>query len=302
MQINWLNWIMLLGLSAIWGSSFILMKLGMYTEGHETIFSSNQVAALRMTIAGLTLLPWSLKSFRNLKNLKNLFPLAIVGLCGNFFPAFLFTYAETGLSSGYTGMLNSFTPIFAIIIGFTFFKNRLNSYQIIGLVIGTVGITSLSLSGEENDLQASFFHIGSVILATLCYAISMNTIKFKLSHLKGLEITSMAFSLVLVPSAILLTITDTASVFTVSEHALEGLTYITILSVVGTAFAVFIFSVLITRSSLLFSSSVTYLIPIFAALIGLMFDEKLNAMQFLSMGIVLTGIYVANVLGRKKTA
>lgn len=293
---------MLLGLSAIWGSSFILMKLGMYTEGHETIFSSNQVAALRMTIAGLTLLPWSLKSFRNLKNLKNLFPLAIVGLCGNFFPAFLFTYAETGLSSGYTGMLNSFTPIFAIIIGFTFFKNRLNSYQIIGLVIGTVGITSLSLSGEENDLQASFFHIGSVILATLCYAISMNTIKFKLSHLKGLEITSMAFSLVLVPSAILLTITDTASVFTVSEHALEGLTYITILSVVGTAFAVFIFSVLITRSSLLFSSSVTYLIPIFAALIGLMFDEKLNAMQFLSMGIVLTGIYVANVLGRKKTA
>lgn len=293
---------MLLGLSAIWGSSFILMKLGMYTEGHETIFSNNQVAALRMTIAGLTLLPWSLKSFRNLKNLKNLFPLAIVGLCGNFFPAFLFTYAETGLSSGYTGMLNSFTPIFAIIIGFTFFKNRLNSYQIIGLVIGTVGITSLSLSGEENDLQASFFHIGSVILATLCYAISMNTIKFKLSHLKGLEITSMAFSLVLVPSAILLTITDTASVFTVSEHALEGLTYITILSVVGTAFAVFIFSVLITRSSLLFSSSVTYLIPIFAALIGLMFDEKLNAMQFLSMGIVLTGIYVANVLGRKKTA
>ena len=302
MQINWLNWIMLIGLSAIWGSSFILMKLGMYTESHETIFSNNQVAALRMTIAGLALLPWSLKSFRNLKNMKDLFPLSIVGLCGNFFPAFLFTYAETGLSSGYTGMLNSFTPIFAIIIGFAFFKNRLNNYQVIGLVIGTIGITSLSLSGEETDLQASFVHIGSVILATLCYAISMNTIKFKLSHLKGLEITSMAFSLVLIPSLILVLITDTASVFTVSEHALTGLTYITVLSVVGTAFAVFIFSVLIARSSLLFSSSVTYLIPIFAALIGLMFNEKLNAMQFISMGIVLSGIYVANVLGRKKTA
>lgn len=303
MQINWLlNWIMLIGLSAIWGSSFILMKLGMYTETHEIIFSSNQVAALRMTIAGLALFPWSLKSFRNLKDVKNLFPLAIVGLCGNFFPAFLFTFAETGLSSGYTGMLNSFTPIFAIIIGFAFFKNRLNNYQIIGLIIGTIGITSLSLSGEETDLQASFIHIGSVILATLCYAISMNTIKFKLSHLKGLEITSMAFSLVLIPSLILVLLTDTASVFKISEHALTGLTYITILSVVGTAFAVFIFSVLIARSSLLFSSSVTYLIPIFAALIGLMFNEKLNVMQFISMGIVLSGIYVANVLERKKTA
>jgi drug/metabolite transporter (DMT)-like permease len=255
-----------------------------------------------MTIAGLTLLPWSLRSFRNLKETKDLLPLAIVGLCGNFFPAFLFTYAETGLSSGYTGMLNSFTPIFAIIIGFTFFKNRLNTYQIIGLIIGTIGITSLSLSGEESDLQGSFLHIGAVILATLCYAISMNTIKFKLSHLKGLEITSMAFSLVLIPGIILTLVTDAATVFSTSEHALTGLTYITILSVVGTAFAVFIFSVLIARSSLLFSSSVTYLIPIFAALIGLMFHEKLNVMQFISMGIVLVGIYVANVLGRKKTA
>ncbi len=292
---------MLLGLSAIWGSSFILMKLGMYTESHETIFSSNQVASLRITIAGLTLLPWSLKSFKNLKNIKDLLPLAVVGLCGNFFPAFLFTYAETGLSSGYTGMLNSFTPIFAIIIGFIFFKNRLNKYQVIGLLIGTIGITLLSLSGEKTNLEASFIHIGSVILATLCYAISMNAIKFKLSHLKGLEITSMAFSLVLIPSAILLSVTDTTSVFTTSEHALEGLAYIIILSVIGTAFAVFIFSVLIARSSLLFSSSVTYLIPIFAALIGLMFNEKLSAKQFLSMGVVLIGIYVANVLGRKKT-
>lgn len=300
MKINWLNWIMLIGLSAIWGSSFILMKLGMYSDSHEVIFTSNQVASLRMLIAGLALLPWSIIGLRKLKDYKDLFPLLIVGLCGNFLPAYLFTYAETGLSSGYTGMLNSFTPIFAILIGFTVFRNKLNMFQIIGLVVGTIGIVSLSLSGDEHTMYGDLQHVLAVILATFFYGISMNTIKFKLSHLKGIDITSIAFGLMLIPSLILTSLTDTHINLVESPGALKGLFYITVLSVVGTAFAVFLFSVLIARASLLFSSSVTYLIPIFASVIGLGFGEQLNSIQFISMAIVLGGIYIANVLGRPK--
>lgn len=291
---------MLIGLSAIWGSSFILMKLGMYSDSHEVIFTSNQVASLRMLIAGLALLPWSIIALKKLKNYKDLFPLFIVGLCGNFLPAYLFTYAETGLSSGYTGMLNSFTPIFAILIGFIAFRNKLNSYQIIGLIIGTIGIVSLSLSGDEQTMYGDLQHVLAVVLATFFYGISMNTIKFKLGHLKGIDITSIAFGLMLIPSLIFTGLTDTHINFVESPAALKGLFYITILSVVGTAFAVFLFSVLIARASLLFSSSVTYLIPIFASVIGLGFGEQLNSIQFISMAIVLSGIYIANVLGRPK--
>lgn len=300
MKINWVNWAMLIGLSAIWGSSFILMKLGMYSDSHEVIFTSNQVASLRMLIAGLALLPWSIIALKKLKNYKDLFPLFIVGLCGNFLPAYLFTYAETGLSSGYTGMLNSFTPIFAILIGFIAFRNKLNSYQIIGLIIGTIGIVSLSLSGDEQTMYGDLQHVLAVVLATFFYGISMNTIKFKLGHLKGIDITSIAFGLMLIPSLIFTGLTDTHINFVESPAALKGLFYITILSVVGTAFAVFLFSVLIARASLLFSSSVTYLIPIFASVIGLGFGEQLNSIQFISMAIVLSGIYIANVLGRPK--
>lgn len=300
MQINWLNWLMLLGLSAIWGSSFILMKLGMYTSEHTPIFSSNQVAALRMTIAGIALLPWSISAFKKLKNKKDLAPLFIVGLCGNFLPAFLFTYAETGLSSGYTGMLNSFTPIFAIIIGFVVFGNKLNQFQITGLIVGTIGITGLSLAGNPDNLEADALHILAVILATLFYAVSMNTLKFKLSHLSGIDITSIAFLLVLPPALILAFFTGSTETITHNPNATQGLLAITTLSVVGTAFAVFIFSVLIARSTLLFSSSVTYLIPIFAAFIGLGFGEQLNLYQFLSMAVVLSGVYIANVMGRPR--
>lgn len=303
MQINWLNWLMLLGLSAIWGSSFILMKLSMYTDAHEVIFSSNQVAALRMSIAGIALLPWALKAFRRVSNKKDLLPLLIVGLSGNFLPAFLFTYAETGLSSGYTGMLNSFTPIFAIIIGFLLFGNKLNQYQLIGLIIGTIGITGLSLAGNLNNLEGDFIHILAVVLATLFYGISMNTLKFRLSHLSGIDITSIAFSLVLLPSLALLFITDTGSAISTNENATQGLIAVTILGVLGTAFAVFIFSLLVARSSLMFSSSVTYLIPIFASLIGIAFSEQLNGYQFASMAVILSGVYIANVMGRqRKTA
>lgn len=300
MQINWVNWLMLIGLSAIWGSSFILMKLGMYTNDHDLIFTNNQVAAMRMTIAGTVLLPWSISAFKRLKSTKDLLPLFIVGLCGNFLPAFLFTYAETGLSSGYTGMLNSFTPIFAILIGFVLFNNKLNQYQITGLIVGTIGITGLSLAGNPDNLEADALHVLAVILATLFYAISMNTIKFKLPHLSGIDITSIAFSLILIPALILTYLNDTHSAVMYNQHALQGLSAIFVLSVIGTAFAVFIFSVLISRSSLLFSSSVTYLIPIFAAFIGLGFGEQLNLYQFLSMTVVLSGIYIANVMGRQR--
>lgn len=291
---------MLLGLSAIWGSSFILMKLGMFTDEHAPIFSSNQVAALRMTFAGIALLPWSIPAFKKLKDKKDLIPLFIVGLSGNFLPAFLFTYAETGLSSGYTGMLNSFTPIFAIIIGFIVFGNKLNRFQITGLIVGTIGITGLSFAGNPNNLEADTLHIFAVILATLFYAISMNTLKFKLPHLSGINITSIAFLLVLPPAILLAFLTDTAGTVTSNPHATQGLLAIITLSVVGTAFAVFIFSVLISRATLLFSSSVTYLIPIFAAFIGLAFGEQLNLYQFLSMAVVLSGVYIANVLGRPR--
>lgn len=300
MQINWMNWLMLLGLSAIWGSSFILMKLSMYTSSHEEIFSSNQVAALRMTIAGIALLPWSVNAFRKLKNKKDLLPLLVVGLSGNFLPAFLFTYAETGLSSGYTGMLNSFTPIFTILIGFLLFGNKLNQLQFTGLIVGTVGIVGLSLAGNTNNLEGDLIHILAVVLATLFYAISMNTLKFKLPHLSGIDITSIAFSLVLAPAIFFLFATDTSTTLLNNPHVSQGLLAVTILGVVGTAFAVFIFSILVTRSTLLFSSSVTYLIPIFASVIGLGFGEHLNLFQFASMGIILTGVYIANVLGRPK--
>jgi drug/metabolite transporter (DMT)-like permease len=288
------GWLLLILLACVWGSSFILMKKGMYTTDGELIFSDGQVGALRMLIAGLVLLPFALFSLKKIKTWKQFFTLAIVGFSGNFFPAFLFTYAETGLSSGFAGMLNSFTPIFTILIGFFVFKIRLSMIQIVGVAIGTIGIVLLMIAGKDLSITGNWYHIFAIVLATLFYAISLNTIKHTLQMFKAIEITSLAFFILLIPAFLATIHFGSWETLKSNKNALEGLGYISILAIVGTAIAVLLFNQLISYSSTLFASSVTYFIPIVAVVIGVYFGEHIGLGQIGSMGIVLLGVFIAN--------
>jgi drug/metabolite transporter (DMT)-like permease len=303
------NWGLLLLLACVWGSSFILMKRGMFTIANEPIFSDSQVASLRMTIAALALLPFAIKGIKSIKTLKELALLAVVGFTGNFIPAYLFTYSETGISSGYAGMLNSFTPIFSMLIGLLIFNVRITFIQFIGLIIGTFGIVFLVLAGnnsaENLNMVGTWRHVAAIVFATFLYGISLNTIKHTLQKFKAIEITSLAFVIVLIPSIIANIKFGTYNTITTNSHALEGLGYIAILSIIGTAFAVILFNQLITATSTLFASSVTYFIPIVAVFIGISFGETINIQQISAMLIILLGVFIANywvVLFAKKSA
>lgn len=288
------KWMLLALLAGIWGSSFILMKRGMFTLTEEPIFSSSQVGALRMLIASLVMLPFAIKFLLQLKKWENVKFLMVVGFCGNFIPAFLFTYAETGISSGYAGMLNSCTPIFTIIIGYLVFSNKLTFKQLLGVFIGTIGLVFLMLSGQDLSITGNYTHVLSIVLATLFYGISINTIKHKLSHLKALEISALSFTLLFIPGLLAFFAFGVHHTIQSNENALEGLGYISILSVVGTALALVIYNRIIALSNPLFASSVTYFIPIVAVWIGLGFEEQIHINQILSMLVVLFGVFFAN--------
>ncbi len=268
----------------------------MYTDDGQDIFSHQQVAAMRMVIAAVVLLPFAIRGLRQIQSFKEFLLLGIVGACGNFIPSFLFTYAETGISSGYAGMLNSFTPIFALIIGFVVFSQRLSKIQVLGVFIGTVGVVLLMVAGKDLSLSGGWSHILAIVIATFCYAISLNTIKHTLQKFKSFEITSLSFMIILLPSCIIALYHSVPEAIQVKQHAMEGLVFLFVLSIVGTAFAVIIFNKLVTISSVLFASSVTYLIPVFAILIGLYYGEEINVYQIGSMVIVFAGIFVANYL------
>jgi drug/metabolite transporter (DMT)-like permease len=295
------NWAMLLFLAVIWGSSFILMKRGMIDKvSGEAIFSSNQVGAMRMLFASSVLLPLGLRYFRSFNSIKIVLSLAVVAFLGNFIPAFLFTFGQTGISSGYAGMLNSCTPIFTLLVGTLFFKQPLVRLQVVGVVIGTLGIIWLVNGVSVVDTSGSILHVLAIVLATFCYAISVNTIKNNLAGIKALKITSMSFSLSFIPALFLFFFFDVPETIVHNPHASNALIYIGVLALVGTAFSVIIFNILIANSSALFASSVTYFIPIVAILIGLWDGELLSIYQVLAMLVILSGVYIANVLGKRK--
>ncbi len=280
-------WALLISLSLVWGSSFILMKKGMIA------FSSGQVAALRLGLAFIFLLPWMLKYYKI--DFKKFIPGIIgMGIFGNFIPAFLFTWAETGISSSLTGMLNALTPIFTIILAVTFFKGKTNPKQIIGITIGFVGATLLlSLNEPINSSSENDWKYGSlVILATFCYAISVNVIRKYLKDLNSVAATVWSFTLIGPFALGYLFSTDFTHVMATNPAALESLGFITILGIVGSALSVVAFNVLIKLSGPVFASSCTYLIPIVAIFWGVLDGESVNTAQILAIFVILGAIWL----------
>ncbi len=272
----------------------------MYAPSGDMVFSANQVAPLRILLSSLFLLPFGIIALRRNAIRQDLVYFLLVALCGNMFPAFLFTYAETGISSGFAGMLNSTTPIFTILIGFAFFSALLSWRQIVGSVIGCIGVVLLLYFGQDLSLNGSWQHVFAVIVATLCYAINLCVIRYKLSQYRSIDIAAIAFILLLIPSAVLFALEETWTVFSSHPKASDSFIAISILGVVGTAFALLLFNYIIKNTTALFASSVTYFIPIVAVAIGFAYGELISLEQISSMLIVLLGVFIANYNYREK--
>ena len=109
-------WLILIFLSIIWGTSFILIKKSLLA------FNPVEVATLRISLSGIAFLPFFLYHVRKLEWHRWWFYL-IIALTGSGIPAILYATAQTHLSSATSGILNSITPIFTLLIGIVFFKN-----------------------------------------------------------------------------------------------------------------------------------------------------------------------------------
>ncbi len=289
------SWLLLLLLSCVWGSSFILIKTGLFdADGNERL-PADQLAALRVTFAFFALVPVLIKGFKYLDRQNWLF-LFIAGVCGNGLPAFLFAYAETTLNSSITGMLNSLVPLFTILIGAVFFQFQIKKIHLIGIaiaVLGTFLIVKEQLVGTVIT-TTMLLPFGAVVLATICYATSLNVIKYKLTSIKSTAITALSFFLI-APLAIgYLLQSDFIERVQTQENILPGIGAIVVLAIVGTALAVLLFNVLIKMSSPIFASSVTYFIPIVAMLIGWLIGESISLIQLVGMLVLISGVLIIN--------
>jgi len=290
-------WLILIILSLVWGSSFILIKKSMEPVEGVTIFKPFQVGGLRILIAGLVVFPMAIKNLKYL-NKKNTIYLFFVGLTGNFLPSFLFPLAETKIQSSLAGLLNMGTSVFVIIIAWLFFKDKISRKQMIGFSLSVFGLSLILVKQIDNNANDSYYAL-FVILATVFYATSLSLIKYKLQHLKALTITSLAFFLML-PLAIGLSgWSDAFAELTLETNALKALGYLTVLSIIGTALAVFLFNHLVAISSPLFTSSVTYLMPVVALFLGVLDGELFSLINILWILIIFIGVYLMSKKPKK---
>lgn len=288
-----LSVLLLTVLAFTWGSSFILMKLGMEDEWGNPVFSPFEVAAMRMSFAFWVLLPFAVYHFPKIPRNKYL-PLLVVGLCGNAIPAFLFTTAETHLAPSLAGMLNSTTPLFTVCIAALVFRNRFSAANYSGLALGIVGSAGLMLANGTEDFHGDLGYSSLILLATFCYAISVNTIRNYLTGIHPFGVTSVSFLFFGIPMSFYLFSTDFIPKLQTHPSAHSALIYVIILAVFGTAVAVILFNYLVRITSAVYASTVTYLIPVTAIFWGFLRNENINWLHFASMGIILTGVYLIN--------
>jgi len=280
------QWALLLLLAFIWGTSFILMKRGLES------YTNNQVAAFRMFFSFIIFLPVIIKRIKKI-NKKNIKPLLLVGFVGNMIPAFLFTKAQTQIDSSLAGILNSMTPLFTLIIGMFLYKSHVKLINIIGLVLGFLGAMGLIYNGSAEFLKGSHWYAVFVVIATLCYGISVNEIKYKLKNLDGVTIASLSFFLIGPAAGIMLLFSDFSAALN-TENYLRNLGSIAILALFSSVIAVTLFNILIKYTSTIFATSVTYIIPIFAILWGMFDGEKITINEILWSFVILLGIYLVN--------
>ncbi len=281
-------WILLFFLAMIWGSSFILMKKGLKA------FDPAEIAGIRILSASFFLFPIALRQISKIRH-RHWNYLFLSGFFGSLLPAFLFPLAQTRIDSSITGVLNSLTPLFTILLGATLFKARFNIRVITGIVLGLAGTTILVTSNGTGSAFEINVYVLFIILATTFYGLNVNLLKYNLGDLHPLHITSISMMMIS-PFALgyLLTSSDIITTLTNDAESFIPLIYVLILGVIGTAFALVLFNVLIKMTNTVFSSSVTYLIPLIAVMWGLMDGESLIWSHYLGMTGIIMGVIIAN--------
>ena len=277
------RWVLLVVLSIIWGSSFILIKKSLEH------FNPYEVGALRVLIAGILLLPIALLNIKKFPR-KHLKWLIIAALTGNFIPMFLFPIAEMQISSSIAGIVNSMMPIFVIIVGSLFWKFSTTNRQLVGVAISFSGACILALSGGESG-ELKLIPIVLLLVATLCYAISTTTVKSKLHEIPAKILSAFVFSFVLIlPSLISLVFSGFFTKLEPNKDLFIGLGFVSLLSIFGTGLAMMLNYRLLNISTPLFASTVTLLMPVVAVIWGILDGEKLTLMQGFGGLVILAGL------------
>lgn len=272
----------------IWGSSFILMKQAL------PYFSAAQVGSLRIFIASIVLFPFAIKYILKVDK-KHWLAIFLMGVTGSGIPSILFATAQTKLNSSLAGVLNSLTPIFTLLIAAIFYAQKFTTKQIIGVIVGLIGAIGLILVKSDGSFEINYFYGFLILIATLCYGISVNINKMKLQDVHPIAISSLAFAGIgPIMGIYLFTQTNFSEIAFSSPQHIQSFIYVAILAIFGSSISLVLFTKLVQLTNAIYASTVTYLIPIVALVWGVGTGESLGWIHLFGVGAILGGVYIAN--------
>ena len=281
-----LKWIYLLILSFVWGSSYILIKKALIG------LSPLQVGSLRTIISTILLLAIGYSSLKSIPKDKWKWIL-ITGLV-SFIPPFLFAYAQTEIDSALAAILNSLTPLATLLIGVGFYRFKIDSKQISGVIIGLIGSVLLMYQGSVINPDQNLLYVFFIIFASVLYALQVNLLKVHLQDVSAVAITVGNFIFIFPLAVVIFFMSDYKQIDINDKDVKVALFCLIILSIVGTVFAKILFNKFVQIASPVFASSVTYILPIVALFWGLLDGEIFTLNQLFATLIILIGVYLAN--------
>jgi drug/metabolite transporter (DMT)-like permease len=291
----------LIALAAIWGASFLFMRLG------AAEFGPIALSMLRVGGAALFLLPLLAWQRQTVTLRAHWRALAVVGIVNSVFPFVLFSIAALALNAGLSSIFNATAPLWGAAIGALWLKDRLSPSRLLGLAIGFAGVLFLawdkaSFKPGEHGVSAGLA-IVACLLATLCYGFGANYTKRKLQGTPPLAVAAgsqLAATLALAVPGLWLWPTQAPSA--TAWGAVAGLAFL------ATGVAYILYFRLIAHVGPARAISVTYLIPLFGVLWGALFlGEAVTPAMFVGGAIILSGTalvtgVVSLPFGRRRVA
>lgn len=280
----------LFALAAIWGASFLFMRLG----AHE--FGPLVMAALRVTVASLALIPL-LAARQGLGELRREWkPLLVIGLLNSAIPFALFSFAALSITAGLSSILNATTPLWGALIAWAWQRQGLSGWRMLGLALGFAGVLFLAWDKASFKPGGSGWALAACLLATFCYGLAANFSKRYTVHIQPMAVAtgSQVFAALLLAVPALFYWPEAMP----SAKAWMG---VLMLGLLCSALAYLLYFRLMSRIGPTNTIAVTFLIPGFAVLWGWLFlGEAFTLRMAFGCAIVLLGTALAVELIRRR--
>lgn len=276
---------LLIIISAIWGGSFALIKIGLAD------FSPLQIVFLRTGIAGLVMIPVCLFVISEHRVRRiDLARICLLALIGYVLPFFLISWGELHIPSSLAAVIMATGPLVAFLVARLTGQEMMTPRKALGLLLGFLGVLLLIFTGTYDGAPSeSAFAMGvaAVLIATFAY-VGAGFLTKTLNHIPSTLLTAMTLIIASAASAIALSINDESLL---NSASIRSWTAIIVLGVLCTAVAAMLRFILIRRSGYVFASYVGYLIPVFGILYGLIFlRETLEPVSWIAVALIAMGL------------